>query len=566
MANFSNNGIDTFDPDNDYIGIRLQQGVPLLDRDWNELEDIRRHVERMLARHYIGEGTPDGGFGITALQPTADNEILIGPGRCLVDGYDLVNRSETAFSEQGEGLLLPPPSPSADQVLVAYLEPVVERVDSSAEPALGNPQDIGMETCVRDRLTWSVKVVEPPAVPPPGTYPLARISRPAGVTAVRAEHIVDLRRQDLTVAGTADRVVAFQAELLELRTRLAQAEDRIERMQLDLDRLFWQVTVTPDLRQTLFGGRARIRIKVTNRRGDPIPGATVSVSTDWGQIALPGSVTDGAGEVTADLVGVRSDVELRANDVARLHSINLKVQAAMVRTSAVDDEIQPIRHASLQFDPGDLELISRYSPTATFTDLTNDLPRLSEVKLPKRRTATVTVHVKESPLESVVKATGNVQISFGEWVRDWAGTKVWELTDSLHVGARIADLLRQGVRPDRSFDSRLVLDTLLPSALQIIGDDTTRAMKDRVFGDAALADTDLRGAGKLGQVLAEEVTAAVGAKTQQVLASHLAHLVDSEVLAADHAAAAEKQLTQGSSQIVAGLTQTKKQLFARVEA
>ena len=46
VGNFSNHGIDTFDPDKDYIGIRLQQGVPLLDRDWNELEDIRRAAER----------------------------------------------------------------------------------------------------------------------------------------------------------------------------------------------------------------------------------------------------------------------------------------------------------------------------------------------------------------------------------------------------------------------------------------------------------------------------------------------------------------------------------------
>ena len=51
VGNFSNHGIDTFDPDKDYIGIRLQQGVPLLDRDWNELEDIRRAAERTIRQH-----------------------------------------------------------------------------------------------------------------------------------------------------------------------------------------------------------------------------------------------------------------------------------------------------------------------------------------------------------------------------------------------------------------------------------------------------------------------------------------------------------------------------------
>jgi hypothetical protein len=279
------------------------------------------------------------------------------------------------------------------------------------------------------------------------------------------------------------------------------------------------------------------------------------------------AVTNAAGEVVADLVGVRGDVFMRPDDVAQLDRINTKVVAAMVRPGvpAAADDLQPIQYAQLRFDPGDLELISRYSPTAALTDLSNELPRLPEVQLPKRRTATVTVHVKESPVESIVKATGNVQITFGEWVRDWARTKVWEMTESLHVGARVGDLLRQGVLADRTFDRVLVVDELLPAALAEIGDDTTSAMKATVFGDAALADTDLRGAGRLGQVLAEEVTAAVGAKTQQVVTAQLAHLVASNVLPAADAAVAEKQLKQGSSQIVAGLAQTKKQLFARVE-
>ena len=64
---FSNNGVDTFDESKSYIGVRLQQGVPLLDRDWNELEDIRRHLERTLREHYVGEGVPDtAGFGVGA--------------------------------------------------------------------------------------------------------------------------------------------------------------------------------------------------------------------------------------------------------------------------------------------------------------------------------------------------------------------------------------------------------------------------------------------------------------------------------------------------------------------
>ena len=58
-GNFSNGGVATFDEHKRYVGVRLQQGVPLLDRDWNELDDIRRFFEQRLREHYVGEGVPD---------------------------------------------------------------------------------------------------------------------------------------------------------------------------------------------------------------------------------------------------------------------------------------------------------------------------------------------------------------------------------------------------------------------------------------------------------------------------------------------------------------------------
>lgn len=89
-GNFSNDGKDTFDPRKRYVGVRLQQAVPLLDRDWNELEDIRRYEEAMLRKWYIGNGSPDDGFKISALDPAA-NDFKIAAGRCLVDGFEAVN-------------------------------------------------------------------------------------------------------------------------------------------------------------------------------------------------------------------------------------------------------------------------------------------------------------------------------------------------------------------------------------------------------------------------------------------------------------------------------------------
>src|SRR3954447_25295815 len=100
---FSNGGVDTFDPAKGFIGVRLQQGVPLLDRDWNELEDIRRHVERTLREEYVGEGVPDGeGFQVTAPTFPAPNDVLIGAGHCSVAGYDVWQAMSSPFSAQGD--------------------------------------------------------------------------------------------------------------------------------------------------------------------------------------------------------------------------------------------------------------------------------------------------------------------------------------------------------------------------------------------------------------------------------------------------------------------------------
>jgi len=106
-GNFTLERKDTFDPAKRYVGIRLQQGVPLLDRDWNELEDIRRYEELMLRKWYIGNGTPDDGFRISAVDPTA-NDFKISAGRCLVDGFEVVNEPqffyEPLFSVDSEGI------------------------------------------------------------------------------------------------------------------------------------------------------------------------------------------------------------------------------------------------------------------------------------------------------------------------------------------------------------------------------------------------------------------------------------------------------------------------------
>jgi YVTN family beta-propeller protein len=162
-GNFSNAKEDTFDPGKRYVGIRLQQGVPLLDRDWNELEDIRRYDDVMLRRWYVGDGTPDNGFEIGAADQTATGDFRIGAGRCMVDGFEAVNEPDEGgyilYSQQTgvDALSIPP---VGVRVYTVYLDLRIEEVTSEDDVALKNPRDVNVETCIRHKLEWRVRVSE----------------------------------------------------------------------------------------------------------------------------------------------------------------------------------------------------------------------------------------------------------------------------------------------------------------------------------------------------------------------------------------------------------------------
>src|SRR4051812_30687983 len=69
-----------------YVGVRLQQGVPVLDADWNELEDIRNMELRAVLRYFIGNGVPASNAGFAISESGVANDFAIGPGVALFDG------------------------------------------------------------------------------------------------------------------------------------------------------------------------------------------------------------------------------------------------------------------------------------------------------------------------------------------------------------------------------------------------------------------------------------------------------------------------------------------------
>jgi hypothetical protein len=343
MGNFTR---DTFDRLKHYVGVRLQQGVPIIDADWNEQEDIRKYELRSFLKWFVGSGVPKGGDGfriypidgggagtivltsnrtepgfsaivvntadstaadalgfgpgndsasrtgssparltgdraepftlgegmtfvvstdglpeqtvtfqaddfvnigeatadevVAAIGSAMDNLTLSvgegndfrirggdgtpdGAGRCLVDGWEVVNERDLTYSAQplydnsdlaemwGVEPLEPIPDPTTHRTDTVYLDVWEREVDSEEDfDHLVNPA-IGIETCVRLKREWVVRVAvdqsSPPDSPPDGHvyYPLARLTRTANEPRILPEQIADMRRTGLSLdAGDID--------------------------------------------------------------------------------------------------------------------------------------------------------------------------------------------------------------------------------------------------------------------------------------------------------------------------------------------------------------------------
>jgi hypothetical protein len=216
MGNFSRN---TFDELKHYVGVRLQQGVPIVDADWNELDDIRRHELKAFLKWFVGNGAPRGsdGFHVLPTEP-ASNNFNVQAGRCLVDGWDVMNDVLVGYASQdlylhsekaaswGIPSLPPLTTPTANRTDVVYVD-VWEREVNSGEDKNLIDKRIGLETCVRLKCEWVVRVHEGvtnvPQWTPPNPqakhayYSLASLTRPAGSATILADQITDLRRTGL---------------------------------------------------------------------------------------------------------------------------------------------------------------------------------------------------------------------------------------------------------------------------------------------------------------------------------------------------------------------------------
>jgi hypothetical protein len=211
-----------------YVAVRLQQGVPLLDTDWNELEDLRRYELQAFLGWFVGNGVPEGNDGFRVVGTGADNDFLIrggdgtpfGAGRCLVEGLEVRNPADLLYSEQplfgdpalaatlGVPPLEPIATPAADGQALAFLDVWEREVNAAEDDAHLLHPAIGVETCVRIRREWVVRVREGTALPAPGDadhvaghqyYGLALLVRRAGDDSIDPTDVIDRRERQLMV-------------------------------------------------------------------------------------------------------------------------------------------------------------------------------------------------------------------------------------------------------------------------------------------------------------------------------------------------------------------------------
>ena len=280
MSKFSD---DTFDRLKHYVSVRLQQGVPLLDADWNEMEDIRRFEIQAFLKWFVGDGVAYGNdgfaisphiFKIEGVYRTVPHDFMIEAGRCLVSGHEAINdgffmrgadgkwelRNQQAIPYQEQRLVkedklcdtwgvepvevfkFPATTSTERRFDLIYLDVWERMVDENEDEELLN-KTINMPTCKRIKCEWVVRVKqgileEPeaflkelrsksdPQHKDHGYYGLATIGwhmpRADGYI-VPGPVITDLRRTGVNLARLADEIADARGMKATLGNRLDES-------------------------------------------------------------------------------------------------------------------------------------------------------------------------------------------------------------------------------------------------------------------------------------------------------------------------------------------------------
>jgi hypothetical protein len=227
VTDFSRDPIEVLDQNlgQRVVGLRVLQGVPILDRDLNLMQDLIAESVRSFLGAYLGSGVPvgSGAFQI-AEKSGANNDFTIkmgwtSPGRCTVDGLEAQITADTSYTEQPgarAGVPAYPPPANGTHSDTVYLDVFLSTVESGTPAGnavdIDNAADINVQTTVRLVPGWTVRVAPGAGVPFPPTghhhYALATITRTANQPLIKAADIVDARRPLISLPAVRDAALA----------------------------------------------------------------------------------------------------------------------------------------------------------------------------------------------------------------------------------------------------------------------------------------------------------------------------------------------------------------------
>jgi hypothetical protein len=203
----------------DYVSALIQQGVPVMDRDANLMCDLAHHWIREVNKKYIGNGVPAGsnGFRISDVD-IATNDFTIKAGTIMANGFLINLAADTTYKTQPVKTgVAPLPSGKSN----IYLHVRQEEVGANQDPALGNDDDVGIETSRRRKVVWQVMVSET-EITTEDHLLLATLKNPPN----GQPEILDERVRNLTISANRNELAEHNTRLVEHDTRITTLETR----------------------------------------------------------------------------------------------------------------------------------------------------------------------------------------------------------------------------------------------------------------------------------------------------------------------------------------------------
>ena len=145
-----------------YLMMLKEQGVPVLDDEFNMAQNAIYTTLRKTVKYAIGDGSPDNGFNIQ-VSGSPDNNFTVKSGSLIVDGWILELLSDFEYTSQPGIAVLSPPA-SGTRTDEVYLEMWMDEENDTEDSNIVDPT-LGARTSCRLKQNFVVKVAQGSTTP-----------------------------------------------------------------------------------------------------------------------------------------------------------------------------------------------------------------------------------------------------------------------------------------------------------------------------------------------------------------------------------------------------------------